>query len=101
MQVLPEKSCLRFSQNVSLFPDNLNHLPTKIKTEITCHHCACFIPEKRKITSLFSKNIKMTSTKLKIPNDADLLFRKSGLNNNHPNLPFSFQVSLTRYLISK
>ena len=29
-----------------------------------CHQCSCFIPEKGKITWLFSKNIKRSSTKL-------------------------------------
>ena len=44
-----------------------------------CHHCACLIPEKEKNISLFSKNIKRPSKKLKnikCSNISDLLFRE-------------------------
>ena len=35
-----------------------SYIEYNCKKKQTCHHCTCFIPEKRKITSIFSKNKK-------------------------------------------
>ena len=44
---------------------------------LTRSRYGCFMPEKEKITSLFSKNIKGDLRNLKLSIVADLIFRKS------------------------